>query len=152
MNRMGLKENPPPRTTTARHRRQAGFMLIEVLVSVAILAVALSALMDSIHSSIMANQYARDRTKAVFLAQTKMWEMEDLLVWKSRVDPYDRTGDFESPNSNYRWEIEVESNEDLSEHVVSVNVFWSHGGRRSGEKRYRLVTAIPMDRGEEFLK
>jgi hypothetical protein len=121
-----------------------------VLVSVAILAIAMAVLLESIRNSISATQLSRERTKAAYLAQAKMWEMEDLLYWKSDYEAFDRDGTFESPDSDYRWEIRVDSDEDIAEHVVTVRVTWFH---RKKEKSYELVTVVPMDRDDDkYLK
>jgi len=80
-----------------------------------------------------------------------MWEMEDLLYWKSEVGGYDSQGYFDNPNAMYEWDIDVRSDEDLSEHVVTVRITWEHG--HDNEKSYELVTVIPMDRDpEKYLK
>ena len=124
---------------------------MEVLISVMILAVAMVVLIDSIRGSISTTQLSRERTKAAYLAQVKMWEMEDLLYWKSEGAGYDSQGTFENPNASYEWDIDVQSDEDLSEHVVTVRVTWEH--RRDLEKNYELVTVVPMDRdSEKYLK
>jgi hypothetical protein len=124
---------------------------MEVLISVMILAVAMVVLIDSIRASISTVQLSRERTKAAYLAQLKMWEMEDLLYWESEVGGYDSQGYFDNPNAMYEWDIDVRSDEDLSEHVVTVRITWEHG--RDNEKSYELVTVIPMDRDpEKYLK
>lgn len=130
-------------------RKRNGFLLMEVLVSVAILAVAMTVLLESILNSIAATQLSRQRTKAAYLAQAKMWEMEDLLYWKSDPGFFDARGDFEDADSDYGWEIEVDSDEDLAEHVVTVRITWSH---RKKKRIFELVTVIPMDRQERYLK
>jgi Tfp pilus assembly protein PilE len=126
-----------------------GFLLMEVLVSVAILAVAMAVLLQSIQNSIWATQISRERTKAAYLAQAKMWDMEDILYWKDAAQTYDTSGYFDSPNSDYEWEVFVDSDEDISEHVVTVRVNWTH---RKRTKTFELVTVVPMDRAEKYLK
>lgn len=128
-----------------------GFLLMEVLISVMILAVAMSVLIESIRNSISTTQLSGERTKAAYLAQQKMWEMEDLLYWKSGVGGYQRQDTFDNPNADFEWEVDVEDDEDLSEHIVTVRVTWEHG--RGREKSYELVTVVPMDRdSEKYLK
>jgi hypothetical protein len=124
---------------------------MEVLISVMILAVAMAVLIDSIRGSISTTQLSRERTKAAYLAQVKMWEMEDLLYWKSDIPGYDSQGTFDNPNADYEWDIDVRSDEDISEHVVTVRVTWEH--RRDQKKSYELVTVIPMNRdSDKYLK
>lgn len=131
-------------------RGRNGFLLMEVLVSVAILAVAMAVLIESIRNSIAATQLSRMRTKAAYLAQTKMWQLEDLLYWKSELPSLESEGTFEPPDSAFQWSLRLDSDEDLSEHVVTVRVTWLH---RGAEKNFDLVTVIPMDRDEErYLK
>ena len=58
------------------------FVLMEVLVSVAILAVGVTVLLQSIVSSLESNRLAREYSRAIFLAESKMWEYEQKYAYQ----------------------------------------------------------------------
>lgn len=60
-------------------RRSAGFTLLEVMVAVAILAIALTAIFSSEGGAIKVHHRARKTTVATLLARCKMGEIEQLL-------------------------------------------------------------------------
>ena len=83
---------------------RSGFTLLEVLVSLAILATAFAAVLR-LHSDSMNMVIAgRVHTKALELAQYKMTEIE--LAGIQNVDLL--SGDFAEQAPDYRWELQVE--------------------------------------------
>ena len=60
-------------------KRRAGFTLLEVMVAVAILAIALTAIFSSEGGAIKVHHRARKTTVATLLARCKMGEIEQLL-------------------------------------------------------------------------
>ena len=84
--------------------KSGGFTLLEVLVSMAILATALAAVLR-LHSDSMDMVIAsRVHTKALELAQYKMTEVE--LAGIQNVTML--SGDFEEQAPSYRWELQIE--------------------------------------------
>ncbi len=81
----------------------AGFTLMEVMIAMAILAIALVAVFRSQSQSIAMASEGRFLTTASLLAQGKMADME-------RANPQDlsdASGDFGEDFSDYRWQVEV---------------------------------------------
>ena len=80
-----------------------GFTLLEVMVSLAIIAIALMAVLGSqSQGSSLANE-SRFNTTAVLLAQSKMAEMET----RSINDIGSDSGDFGEDFSGYVWDVSV---------------------------------------------
>lgn len=109
-----------------------GFTLLEVMVSLAILATAFAAALR-LHSDSMGLLISsRIHTKAAELAQFKMTDIERLGL--KNMGP--REGDFGDVAPDYVWDIQVEETADPFWRKVAVIVRNRHGGR-AGE--YRLV-------------
>lgn len=85
-----------------------GFTLLEVMISLAILAVALVALSDLNGGAVQMHAYARRSTQATLLLQAKMLDLEDLLQKEGPRDFDDeRHGDFEGAAPGYTWRAEI---------------------------------------------
>jgi general secretion pathway protein I len=97
----------------ARHTRPltldpAGFTLLEVMVAVAVIAIALIPLLRLHLLSLDATLYAQDLTTAVGLAQKLMAEMP------FEPDPGDRHGTFdEAIYQRFRWQTSVGESEEI---------------------------------------
>jgi general secretion pathway protein I len=91
-------------------RREGGFTLLEVMVALAILALALTTLVNIVTSNVRAAAHARATTIATFLARGKMVAFEDVVLEKG-FQELDETskGDFdEFGYPTYTWECLVE--------------------------------------------
>ncbi len=82
-----------------------GFTLLEVMISVAIIAIALMAVLGSqSQGSSLANE-SKFNTTAAFLAQSKMAEMEIRSLSDMGAD----SGDFGENFPEYSWQVSVQS-------------------------------------------
>lgn len=79
------------------------FTLLEVMITLAIIAIALTAVFSSQGSALTLAQKADVYTTASFLAQEKL-----AYVQTGLVDFTDAEGDFGEDYPDYRWKIEVE--------------------------------------------
>ncbi len=124
----------------------AGFTLLEVMVAVAVIAIALIPLLRLHLLSLDATIYAQDLTIAVGLAQAKMSETP------SKPEPGDTQGTFDAAiYDRFRWQLSVGEKEevpipnlDASDDVevptfeiqrIEVTVIWMDGAR---EQLYTL--------------
>ena len=82
----------------SRSPRHTGFTLLEVMVAMAILAIALVAVLNLQTQSISMANEARLATTASMLAQSKIAEIESIGGVTS-------SGDFGEDFPNYRWEV-----------------------------------------------
>jgi len=108
-------------------KKAEGFTLLEVMVSMAIIAVALSAVLGSQSQSVSIAAEAKFNTTASSLLQSKIAEIES-------ADPYELSsgsGDFGEDFPGYTWEMDVRgamfmNPENVSNHLkrIDVTVRW----------------------------
>jgi general secretion pathway protein I len=120
----------------------SGFTLLEVMVAMAIIAIALTAVLGSQSQSLSLAGEAKFSTTAAFLAQGKMAEIE-------AAKPADLTsgsGDFGEDFAGYRWNLSVndvtlDEPKGVSDRLkqIDLTVSWAEDGRyQYGLKLYRV--------------
>ena len=129
------------RRTRGEHgsgKSEAGFTLVEVIVALAILALGLSVLLESISGSLRRTATAARMAEAGALAQSLLAEVGTDLA----IKPAESFGEF--PNG-YRWHLKMqpygEANEreewPVGAYQISTEVEWEEGGSR---RSYALTT------------
>ena len=109
-------------------KENRGFTLLEVMVAIALIAIALTAVLGSQSQSVSLAGEARFTTTATLLAQSKMAEIE-------LQDPGDLTadsGDFDEDFPGYTWNLSVSNvmfdrPENVSDHLKQVDLTISWG-------------------------
>lgn len=86
-------------------RSKKGFTLLEVMVSVAIISIALVTLIGSQSQSVSLAGISRFDVDASLLAREKMAELTMVDVADLQAD----SGDFEGQYQGYQWQVEVET-------------------------------------------
>jgi prepilin-type N-terminal cleavage/methylation domain-containing protein len=91
-------------------RRDGGFSLLEVMVSVAIMSLALLTLIEITTNNLRAAAHARQLTQATFLARTRIAALEDQILVEGFVDTdQEDAGDFgDDGHAEFRWQTLVE--------------------------------------------
>jgi len=110
------------------HQNNRGFLLMEVLLVVVIIAVGLTTVISSLSMSLRGIAYVRDYTQAVLLLDNKIGEI--LLAPQALGD---QRGRFERPDENFHYRIKeqdfdpptLENLEGLRE--IEVEVSWPAG-------------------------
>lgn len=97
-------------TAQKARRHPRGFSLLEVLIAMAILAVALTALIGTQSKAVVINDHARHLTVASTLAQDQMFALEaELLKDGFNLDTEVRSGRFrEREHRDFSWEATIE--------------------------------------------
>ena len=120
-------------------RRDHGFTFLEVMVAVALLAIALTAVLGSQSQSVSLASEARFYTTAALLAQGKMAEIEAKDLGTLSSD----SGDFGEDFPGYTWEVTVgnvylDYPENVSNHLrqVTLTLSWEE----SEHYQYSLKT------------
>ena len=114
-----------------------GFTLLEVMVAMSIIAIAMTAVLNSQSQSVSLASEAKFSTTAALLARSKMAETE----WGNRLDLASDSGDFEEDFPGYTWQVTVEDvsmdlPENVSNHLKEMTVIISWG--EEGVYRYQL--------------
>jgi len=87
----------------------SGFTLIEILISVTILAIGIVAVLQAFNGSLSALSASRDAIKANMLAMNKMADLELSAISQGTLDSGSSSGAFEGEDDHYRWECGVEN-------------------------------------------
>jgi len=106
-----------------RHCTDNGFTLLEVMIALAIVAIALVTLLGLSNRSILVQERIQKLTRATLLAQQLMSEQEMIPVsQRSNWGPQEDT--FEEPFSEFRWKISFQDT--LLDRVkqIDVTVLW----------------------------
>jgi len=117
-------------------RTECGFTLLEVIVALAILAVAFALAMELLANGVRAAKASEDYTQAVLLARQKIAEISVTSSLKESADQ----GEF---GGGFRWASEIQplpqEEEDLPAQLYQVRVRVTWPGRRR-EKSFDLYT------------
>lgn len=84
-------------------RKNDGFTLIEVLIALAVLAIALAAVIDKTIESGANISYLRERTLAHWVAENKLAEMQATDEWRQGKE----TGKSELAGREWQWQVEA---------------------------------------------
>jgi len=103
---------------------RAGFTLVEVLVSLALVGVLLPTAMAGITLAMGLGDSARHRTEAAMLARGKLDEMLVTGDWQSSQTE----GDFGEEWPGYTWELDVADWEESTCSEVTLTVRWTSRG------------------------
>ena len=102
----------------------SGFTLLEVMIAVAIIAIALMALLDSQSQGLSLANESRFNTTASLLAQGKMAEIEAITEKRNLVSD---SGDFGDAFPDYAWQLSVqdvsfEGVDKISDHLKQIDL------------------------------
>jgi len=103
--------------------RNAGFTLLEVMIALAIVAIALVSLLGLANRSIAVQERLQRMTRGTLLAQEKMTEIELAAEAKTLIyEPAE--GVFAEPFSDFRWHMEFAETPLPVVTQVTVTVAW----------------------------
>ena len=125
-------------------KKRPGFTLLEVMIAMAIIAIALVAVFGSQSQSLSLANEAKFITTAALLAQSKMAEVETL----SPGDLVSDSGDFGEDFPDYHWDltvsdIEFAGAEEVSEHLKQIDLSLSYGEHGKYKYRLKLYRFVP---------
>jgi len=105
-----------------KRRSSAGFTLIEVLVALAVLAIALPALMLSISEQVIGLSHLRDKSIAHWVAMNKLTELRLQNAHKGHLPKDRKKGSTEMLGREWFWQLETEktSNDQLLQVKIAV--------------------------------
>jgi general secretion pathway protein I len=100
-------------------RSQTGFTLIEVLVALAVLAIALAAVMQTITHSIDLTGNLRDRNLALWVAQNRLVQHQVTLNWPT---PDTTEGNVEMAGRTWHWREQVSTTPEAQMRRIAIEV------------------------------
>lgn len=121
-------------------RCNKGFSLLEVMIALAIVAIALVSLLGLSNRSILVQDKIQKVTRATLLAQQLMSEQE-LNVGKSRVNWEPQEDDFSEPFEGFRWQVSYQDTLISQVKQVTVTVLW---GAAEKNEWVQLVSFLPV--------
>ena len=112
----------------SKNASNSGFTLLEVMIAVALIAIALTALLGSQAQSVSFANSAKFETTAALLAQSKMSE----LVMQETTALFGDSGDFGEDYPGYAWEstvsdISIEGIENISDYLKQIDLTLTWG-------------------------
>jgi len=119
-----------------------GFSLLEVMIALAIVAIALVSLLGLSNRSILVQNEIQRLTSATLLAQQLISEQE-LNVGNRQSTWEPQEDNFTAPFEDFRWQVSYQDTLISRVKQVTVTVFW---GSRDKNEYVQLVSFLP-DRG-----
>ena len=124
--------------------RSYGFTLLEVMVAMAIIAIALTAVFGSQSQSVGLAGEAKFNTTAPLLAQSKMAEIEI----KKADDLTGDSGDFGEDFPEYVWEytvddVSLDQPENVDKHLKRIDLRISWGENEAYQYNLRMYRFLP---------
>ena len=119
-----------------------GLTLVEVLISIAILAVGAVLIMQALARGAQALALARHRATAYSFAVSKL---ADLDITSARGSTPKTAGQFGTGPDRFDWHVEVAPLEVPSLQVVTLTVEWRQGGQRYESSFSTVQQAPPED-------
>ena len=131
-----------------RHRAQAGFTFIEVLVAMLIFVTAVSVAVGIIRGAVRATRDSKEMSVAVWLAQGKMVELETKLETAGFEKGCDKLkeGKFDAPLERYRWKAECyEVDLHISETADKLQKAMGESDENSQESKNAAIQKLIFD-------
>ncbi len=94
---------------TPAMRSARGFTLVEILVAVAVLAIAMSAILSGMARYASNTAHLRERTVALWVAHNRLTELELQTVWP---DVGESDGEMTMAGLTWKWEVEIQTTSD----------------------------------------
>jgi prepilin-type N-terminal cleavage/methylation domain-containing protein len=126
----------PSGVPVARASRRA-FTFVEIIATLALLAIVLPVVMSGISLCLSTASLARQQAQAASLCQGKLNELVTGNEWQHA----DLAGDFAPDWPDYRWTMQVGDWDGKTLWQLDLTVRWNHGGKERSLTSSTLVNA-----------
>jgi len=123
--------------------RPSGFTLVEVMVALAVVAVALPALMFALHQQIDGTAYLRDKSLARMVASNKLTELR--IVAKARQQLLKGKDSGVTELAGRQWSWRVNKTETPLPKLYRVEIAVSAENGQEGSSLYTLIAFMSAD-------
>lgn len=130
-------------------RRDRGFTLIEVMVALAVVAIALPALLVALYQQIDSTAYLRDKSLAHMVAANKLTELRILSRARQSLLQGKDGGVAQMGEREWYWWLQSEATEVEQFYRVEINVALDEAARDN--PLYTLVAFMSADLGSEVV-
>jgi len=103
-----------------KRRKNKGFLLLEVMISVSILSFGLLLILNSFMRPIRAVELSKDYFKAGLLIEEKMFE-----ICNSDIKEGSSQGSFSDFNSRFSWNMDVIKLEENTFKEINLRILWN---------------------------
>ena len=100
-------------------KKSSGFTLLEILVALAVVAIALSAIVNEVSANVKNAAHLRDSTLAHWVAMNKITEWHSSGDWPS---PGETHGDVQMAEQEWHWSLKVSTTDDDDVRRMDVEV------------------------------
>jgi type II secretion system protein I len=115
-------------------KKNKGFTLLEVLLSLSIISVSLLAVINCFSGAVSAKKSVLNYTQAMLLADEKLFEIQN-----ADFNKIEKKGNFNPPYEKFQWGIDASSTDYSNLAQVDLTVSWTQQGR---EKSIQVATII----------
>lgn len=123
----------------SRRQKNTGFTLVEVLVAMGVLMIGLTSALALIAAAASTHKKSIDQTNAAFIAEAVVASVEQRLHNVNKLDELMAADQQIAGYPLYRYSVFVHPlNQDQSEVLVAVSVYWDSGGRKLA-KTYQTI-------------
>ena len=123
--------------------KNRGFTLIEIMISIAILAVGLIFILQGLTQCLSIMRISQDNLEASLLAEDKMADTEIAIKQDKEKFFKDTSGELQSGNIEFKWQVQLTPDmeyEDLYKVITTVG--WKEG-KRNGASIFSTYLMIP---------
>jgi prepilin-type N-terminal cleavage/methylation domain-containing protein len=125
-------------------KRLRGFSLVEVLITVSLLALATVFITQAnLLSGAVYGRYA-NRLEVQNWAAQKVWEIKEAILSTDFPDTSPVQGTIEGKTRSYRWKAAVEEQKEklTEQYLVHFEVLWREGGQENRLDRYGAILKV----------
>lgn len=126
-----------------RRARASGFTLVEVLVTMVMMAIVIPVVMRGISLGVNAASVARHEVEAAQLADELLSEMTSTLIQQETFS-FGTTGDFGADYPGYTWELQTSDDTELGVQTLVLAVSWADRGQKR-TLLFSTMVAEPLD-------
>lgn len=106
-----------------------GFTLIEVMVALAVVAVALPALLFTLFQQIDGTEYLRDRTMASWVASNKLTELRLIVAKEQTLSLSEASGEVDMARRTWYWWLRSEATQVPNFYRIEIRVASDEAGQ-----------------------